>query len=83
MKKTLAVIAVSGVALWFGASYLSGSIAENETRKLVSQLNNNPDEYGVAQITSYERGVHNSTVQYQYKVCRYYVKISMLRILCC
>ena len=68
MKKTIIGLAIAGPALWLGASYITGSIAESETRNLVDQINQQSLEYGTAEISSYDRGVRSSSIRYSYSL---------------
>lgn len=66
MKKSIIAIACVAVAGVVGAPYITGSIAESETRKIVEEFNAKSDEYGVTKIVSYDRGFGSSTVAYEY-----------------
>lgn len=68
MKKIVIAIAVIGGAAVAGAPYITGAMAESETRKLVAEFNKKSDEYGVTKIVSYERGFRSSTVAYEYQL---------------
>ncbi len=67
MKKTvIAGACLIGVVL--AAPYVTGSIAESETRNLLADMNQKSAEYGVTKITSYERGYKSSQVAYEYEM---------------
>ncbi len=68
MKKSIVAIAVVAAAVVVGAPYLTGSLAESETRKMVDGFNQKPDEYGTTSIVSYERGYRSSKVSYEYQL---------------
>ena len=68
MKKSVIAIAVVAAAVVVGAPYVTGSIAESETRKIAEMMSSKPAEYGVATITAYERGYRSSTVSYDYEL---------------
>ena len=68
MKKTIAIIGAAGVLLWLGASYLTGFLAEKETRNLVERLNQQSQDYGVTNIDVYDRGLLSSKVTYSYNL---------------
>lgn len=67
MKKSIIAIAVIAGAVVIGAPYITGSMAESETRSMVEQLNANSAQYGSATITAYDRGFRNSKVSYEYE----------------
>jgi len=66
MKKSLVLIAVVVVLGLVGMPYLTGSVAESETRKIVAQFNQKSDEYGTTNIANYARGIRSSQVEYEY-----------------
>ena len=68
MKKTIIGLAIAVPALWLGTSYLTGSIAESETRNLVAKINQESLDYGTAEISSYDRGIQSSSIRYSYSL---------------
>lgn len=76
MKKTIAILGASGVLLWLGGSYFTGSVAEQETRNLVDQLNQQSQEYGGLNVDQYDRGLFNSKVSFEYSLPSYLVALT-------
>lgn len=71
MRKII-IIAVVVVAVGLsGAPYLSGFIAERETRNLANALNED-GRYGQIDIVSYERGMRSSRVESEYTLPVYW-----------
>jgi len=68
MKKTIIAVAVIAAGVAIGAPYITGSLAESETRKLIEEFNQNAEEYGTTNIVSYERGFRSSKVAYEYQL---------------
>lgn len=68
MKKSIIAIACVAAAGIAGAPYITGSMAESETRKMIEEFNANADEYGVTTIASYERGYSSSKIAYEYNL---------------
>ena len=62
------VVAAVGLA---GAPYLSGFIAEKETRNMANTLNED-GRYGQIDIVSYERGMRSSRVESEYTLPAYW-----------
>lgn len=69
-KIIIAAVVVAAVGLP-GAPYLSGFIAERETRNLANTLNKD-GRYGEFDIVAYERGMRSSRVEYEYKLPAYW-----------
>ena len=75
MRKIIIIaVVVVGVGL-AGAPYLSGFIAERETRNLANTLNED-GRYGEFDIVAYERGMRSSRVEYEYKLPTYWQALS-------
>ena len=75
MRKIIIIaVVVVGVGL-SGAPYLSGFIAERETRNLANTLNED-GRYGQIDIVAYERGMRSSRVEYEYKLPTYWQALS-------
>ncbi len=68
MKKIIVSVAVLVVVCIVAMPYVTGSIAEKETRLIVEKINARPLDYGVTEITSYERGFRSSQVVYEYQL---------------
>ncbi len=66
MKKLILPLAILAGIVIFGAPYLTGKVAESETRKLVDVLNQSPLEYGSTEILSYERGFRSTKSSFRY-----------------
>ena len=69
-KMIIIAVVVVGVGL-AGAPYLSGFIAERETRNLANTLNED-GRYGEFDIVAYERGMRSSRVGYEYTLPAYW-----------
>ena len=72
MKKIIisgVAVAVAAIGL-VGAPYLTGLIAERDTRDLANAINADA-RYGEIAIVSYERGIRSSRVEYEYKLPEY------------
>ena len=69
-KIIIAALVIAAIGLP-GASYLSGFIAERETRNLANTLNKD-GRYGEFDIVAYERGMRSSRVEYEYKLPAYW-----------
>lgn len=65
MKKSIIAVACVG-AVVLAAPYITGSIAETETRNMTAELNKSPNEYGTTNIVSYDRGYGSSQISYEY-----------------
>ena len=75
MRKIIIIaLFVAAVGL-SGAPYLSGFIAERETRNLANTLNED-GRYGEFDIVTYERGMRSSRVEYEYKLPNYWQALS-------
>ena len=71
MRKIIIIaVVVVGVGL-SGAPYLSGFIAEKETRNMANTLNED-GRYGQIDIVSYERGMRSSRVESEYTLPAYW-----------
>lgn len=66
------VVAVIGL---LGAPYLTGLIAEKETRNLLNTINKD-GRYGEVDIVAYDRGLRSSRVRYEYKLPAYWQALS-------
>ena len=69
-KIIIAAVVIAAIGLP-GAPYLSGFIAERETRNLANTLNKD-GRYGEFDIVAYERGMRSSRVEYEYKLPAYW-----------
>ncbi len=67
-------VAVAAIGL-VGAPYLTGLIAEKDTRDLANAMNADA-RYGEIAIVSYERGIRSSRVEYEYKLPEYLQDLS-------
>ena len=67
-------VAVAAIGL-VGAPYLTGLIAEKDTRDLVNAMNADA-RYGEIAIVSYESGIRSSRVEYEYKLPEYLQDLS-------
>ena len=77
MKKIIisgVAVAVAAIGL-VGAPYLTGLIAERDTRDLANTFNADA-RYGEIAIVSYERGIRSSRVEYEYKLPEYLQDLS-------
>ncbi len=68
MKKTIIAIAVVAAGVLVGAPYITGSVAESETRTAVDSMNAKSAQYGSLEIVNYERGFRSSQVSYEYEL---------------
>ena len=75
MRKIIIIAVVAAAAGVSGAPYLSGFIAERETRNLANTLNKD-GRYGEFDIVAYERGMRSSRVEYEYKLPTYWQALS-------
>ena len=66
MKKLLIGLAAPVGLVVFCAPYLSGNVAESETRRFIDQINLSPLEYGSTEIVAYERGFLSTDANYRY-----------------
>ena len=65
MKKIIVLLVII-VAVFVGAPFITGKIAETETRKLVDNINQNAEQSGNIDILSYERSMRSTNARYQY-----------------
>ena len=75
MRKIIIIAVVVAAVGLSGAPYLSGFIAEKETRNLANTLNED-GRYGEFDIVAYERGMRSSHVEYEYKLPTYWQALS-------
>ena len=75
MRKIIIIALVAAAVGLPGAPYLSGFIAERETRNLANTLNED-GRYGEFDIVAYERGMRSSRVEYEYKLPTYWQALS-------
>ena len=75
MRKIIIIAVVVAAVGLSGAPYLSGFIAERETRNLANTLNED-GRYGEFDIVAYERGMRSSRVEYEYKLPTYWQALS-------
>ena len=75
MPKIIIIALVVAAVGLSGAPYLSGFIAEKETRNLANALNED-GRYGQIDIVAYERGMRASRVEYEYKLPAYWQALS-------
>lgn len=66
MKKIIPVVLIALLAIFLGGPYLTGKIAESETQKIITNLNQSSSEYGLTEIVSYERGMRSTKSKYRY-----------------
>ena len=71
MRKIIIIALVAVAAGLAGAPYLSGFIAERETRNMASTLNEE-GRYGQIDIVAYERGMRSSRVESEYTLPAYW-----------
>jgi len=66
MKKLLVTLAViAGIAI-FCVPYVTGKVAESETRRFIDQINQSRSEYGATEIVAYKRGFRTTEASYRY-----------------
>ena len=75
MPKIIIIALIVAAVGLSGAPYLSGFIAEKETRNLANALNED-GRYGQIDIVAYERGMRASRVEYEYKLPAYWQALS-------
>lgn len=66
MKKLIPVVVILALAIFFGAPYVTGKIAETETMKMVDVLKQDSAIYGNIDVVSYDRGFRSTTAKYRY-----------------
>ena len=71
MRKIIIIALVAAAVGLSGAPYLSGFIAERETRNMADTLNED-GRYGQIDIVSYERGMRASRVESEYTLPAYW-----------
>ena len=71
MRKIIIIALVAAAVGLSGAPYLSGFIAERETRNMANTLNED-GRYGQIDIVSYERGMRSSRVESEYTLPAYW-----------
>ena len=71
MRKIIIIALVAAAVGLSGAPYLSGFIAEKETRNMANTLNED-GRYGQIDIVAYERGMRSSRVESEYKLPAYW-----------
>lgn len=71
MRKIIIIALVAAAIGLSGAPYLSGFIAEKETRNMANTLNKD-GRYGQIDIVSYERGMRSSRVESEYTLPAYW-----------
>ncbi len=65
MKKIIIPVVII-VAIFVGAPYLTGKIAETETKKMIDGFNQSASTYGITEVLSYERGFRSTQARYKY-----------------
>lgn len=65
MKKVIILVVIIA-AILVGAPYLTGKIAETETRKMIDNFNQSSSTYGTIEVLNYERGVRSTQARYKY-----------------
>lgn len=68
MKKIIIVAVILILALLVGAPYVTGKVAETETRKILEVISQDPTLYGEAEIVSYERSYFSTSANYTYSL---------------
>ena len=71
MQKIIIIALVAAAVGLSGAPYLSGFIAERETRNMANTLNED-GRYGQIDIVAYERGMRSSRVEFEYTLPTYW-----------
>ena len=66
MKKLIPVVIILALALFLGAPYITGKIAETETMKMVAAIQQDTATYGDIDVVSYDRGFRSTTAKYRY-----------------
>jgi len=64
--KKIIVLLVIVIAIFVGAPYITGKIAETETLKLVDNVNKNAEQSGNIDVLTYERSMRSTKARYQY-----------------
>ncbi len=65
MKKIIIPVVIIA-AIFVGAPYLTGKIAETETKKMIDGFNQSASTYGTTEVLSYERGLRSTQARYKY-----------------
>lgn len=66
MKKSALLIVILIIALFIGAPYFTGKVAETETLKMVDVITQEPSRYGHLEVISYDRGFRSTYAQYRF-----------------
>lgn len=65
MKKIIIPVVIIA-AIFVGAPYFTGKIAETETKKMIDGFNQSASTYGTTEVLSYERGLRSTQARYKY-----------------
>lgn len=66
MKKSALLIVILIIALFIGAPYITGRVAETETLKMVEVIKKDHRNYGHLEVISYNRGLMSTDAQYRF-----------------
>ncbi len=65
MKKIIIPVVIIA-AIFVGAPYITGKIAETETKKMIDGFNQSASTYGTTEVLSYDRGFRSTQARYKY-----------------